>query len=313
MNNGKNRQIITRFYNQISFKGNRVFKGAPESRYQNEITWFEAARSRIPDNIPHIYCYDKKVAKNDSNLKFYEMQAIEGDNLYNWVIDNNKNFSEIFDRLVNLTNNLHQETYPPKFDDIYQMYFVKPRLALTDFINQLNIDTNEIIINGQCYADPIKQLESVYKQLEKQLQETRFTFIHGDLTMSNTLIDNNKKLYLIDPRGCFGNTSLFGDVRYDIAKIFYSFVGNFDSLNNNRFSYQEVPGTKNSHQFSIENNGIGDYSIKIVNEFHEQMEVIKFIHATIWLSLIPHVANNPKQQWCTFCQGVYLINTVFTN
>ncbi len=307
--NKNNKQIVSRYYNRILFEGNRVIKGAPEDRYIKETEWFREAEKRIPDNIPHIYSYDKKVnGKFDSKLRYYEMQAIDGSNLYQWVAKNKDNFSEIFNKLVKLTRKLHSEIISPKPDDIFQMYYLKPETALTEFIKKSGIDTNSIIINDCEYSDPVNHLKSVYKSLEKQFLNARYSFIHGDLTMSNILISREGKLYLIDPRGCFGNTNLYGDVRYDIAKIYYSVVGNFDSLNNGKFKYQRI--SKNGHSYSIVDNGLGSYAKNIIEGLVEQHEIIRFIHATIWLSLISHVADNLEQQWCTFCQGIYLLNTV---
>lgn len=306
----KNRMGVSRFYNQLSFKGGRVIKGVPKDRYVKETEWFKEARKRIPNNIPHIYSYNKKVSSvNKKKLKYYEMQAIDGSNLYQWVITNNNDFSEMFDKLFELTEKLHRETYNPNKDDIFQMYFLKPMVALEEFINKSNIDTNAVIINGQRYLYPVKQLKDTYRYFEKQLLNTRYTFIHGDLTMSNIIVGKEKKLYLIDPRGSFGKTNLFGDVRYDIAKIYYSVVGNFDSLNNGRFDYKKKHGTTNSYNYSIVDNGFGDYNKRIIERFGGQHEIIRFIHATIWLSLIPHT-NNSKQRWCTFCRGVHLLNTI---
>lgn len=105
-------------------------------------------------------------------------------------------------------------------------------------------------------------------------------------------------------------TKFYGDVRYDIAKMYYSIIGNFDSLNNGRFDYKKNPAVVNSYKYSIVDNGFGDYEEDIIKKFDENLELIRFIHATIWLSLTPHVANNQKQQYCTFCHGVYLLNNI---
>lgn len=307
--NKNNRQVVSRFYNQIFFEGDKVIKGAPEDRFIKETEWFREAEKRIPDYIPHIYSYNKKVkGKGDNKLRYYEMQAIDGSNLYQWANENKDNFSEIFNKLIELTKELHSKSSSPKPDDIYQMYYLKPKVALTEFINKSGINTNSIIINDHKYSDPVNRLESVYQRMGSQFLSTKYSFIHGDLTMSNILISREGKLYLIDPRGCFGNTNLYGDVRYDIAKIYYSIVGNFDSLNNGKFNYQRK--SKNRHSYSIVDNGFGNYEKNIIEGLGEQYEIIRFIHATIWLSLIPHVANNPEQQWCTFCNGIYLLNTI---
>ncbi|MBU1016921.1 aminoglycoside phosphotransferase family protein [Patescibacteria group bacterium] len=305
------KQVVSRFYNQISFSGNKVIKGVPKDRFEKETRWFKEAQKIIPDNIPRIYSCNGKVNRPDkSNLSYYEMQAIDGDNLYQWVIMNKEHSTEMFDKLIELAKKLHHKTSNPNKDDIFSMYYLKPKRALIEFFDKSNMNTATIFINGCKFSNPIKQLENIYKYLEKRLLNTRFAFIHGDMTMSNVVVSSDKKLYLIDPRGCFGNTDFYGDVRYDIAKIYYSIVGNFDSLNNGKFTYKKEAGTTSSHSYSITDNGLSGYSKSIIEKFGEQHDVIKYIHATIWLSLIPHVANNLNQQYCTFCHGIYLLNTI---
>jgi hypothetical protein len=305
------RQVVSRYYNQISFKGDRVIKGVPKDRFVKEIEWFNEAQKRIPNNIPHVFDHTKE-NKRDSNkeLKYYEMQAIDGDNLYQLTQTNRIKFPKIFNKLILLTKKMHREVIKPKKSDIFQMYFLKPNTALVDFVEKTRINPSSITINSQRYTNPIAQLKDTYYQLESKLLKTNYSFIHGDLTMSNTLVDSAENIYLIDPRGVFGQTKYFGDVRYDIAKLYYSIVGNFDSLNVGKFKFKNGKGYSNNYYYSIDDNGLKNYEKTIVKEFNEQITLIRFIHATIWLSLIPHT-NNFKQQWCTFCNGVQLLNTIY--
>jgi len=307
----KNRHIVSRFYNQILFRGSRVVKGAPTDRYQKEIDWFKEAAKRIPDELPFIYSYDLDIKSPDGqDLRYYEMEAINGTNLYQWTTEHKDDFSTVLNRLILLAKKLHKENLVPDTNDIYMMYYVKPKNALADFINKLNVNVDNLTINGNQYTNPVNLFDKLYKDLETRLKDTRYSFIHGDFTMSNTLIDNKGELYLIDPRGCFGNTQFFGDIRYDIAKIYYSIVGNFDSLNVGNFSYEKDSKDINNHYYSITDSGLRGYEELIIKEFEEDPELIRFIHATIWMSILPHLANNINQQWCAFCYGVHLLNTI---
>ena len=60
-----------------------------------------------------------------------------------------------------------------------------------------------------------------------------YCFTHGDLNGSNLLV-NPKTLdvKLIDPRGYFGNTELYGWKPYEYAKLLYCLYG-YDDFNNN--------------------------------------------------------------------------------
>lgn len=310
MNNQfKKSSIITRNYNDIVFKNNRVIKGVTEDRYLKEIEWFFEAKKIIPLNIPLIYTSKENpiIHNNNSSLAHYEMQAINGNNLYQWSLDNKNKAEETFDAVISLAKLMHKESFVSKNDDIVMMYYQKPKTAIENFIKEKKLNPNSLKINGIHVQNPIVTLDKVFDKFKKKLLNTRYSFIHGDLTMSNIVVDQDRKLYLIDPRGAFGNTRVYGDVRYDVAKLFYSIVGNFDSLNNGRFQYEYNIET-NNHLFSINDNGFSLYEKRMLNLFKEEQDIIKYINATIWLSLIPHISENDKQQLCAFCNGIFLLD-----
>lgn len=310
MNNKfKKSSIITRNYNNIIFKNNRVIKGVPKDRYLKEIKWFSEAKKVIPLNIPLIYLSKNEpvVNSNKIELAYYEMQAINGNNLYQWSIDNKNEAEKIFDNVISLVMLMHKESFEVKNDDIIMMYYLKPKIAIENFIKEKKLNPNSLKINGIFVQNPIVTLDKVFNQFKEKLLNTRYSFIHGDLTMSNILVGQDQRLYLIDPRGVFGNTNFYGDVRYDVAKLLYSIVGNFDSLNNGRFEY-EYNIEKKEHLFSISNNGFSLYGERILYLFKEDEYIIKYIHATIWLSLVSHISENEKQQLCAFCNGIFLLD-----
>ena len=65
------------------------------------------------------------------------------------------------------------------------------------------------------------------------VNEERLCFIHGDLCFSNIFFDfRSHNLKLIDPRGIDykDKPSVYGDQRYDVAKLYQSFVGGYDFI-----------------------------------------------------------------------------------
>ena len=48
---------------------------------------------------------------------------------------------------------------------------------------------------------------------------------------------------LIDPRGSFGNAGIYGDIRYDVAKLYHSIYGHYDLIVNDLFDL-EMDGQK---------------------------------------------------------------------
>ena len=67
--------------------------------------------------------------------------------------------------------------------------------------------------------------------------------MHGDFCFSNILYDfKSQSIKVIDPRGLSGDgkeQSIYGDLRYDVAKLAHSVIGKYDFIIAGRFSYSE--------------------------------------------------------------------------
>ena len=87
----------------------------------------------------------------------------------------------------------------------------------------------------------------------------------------------------LDPRGYFYKTDIYGDPRYDIAKLYYSVKGGYDYFNRKLFDYEF---SENIVNLSIwRDDDIYKKSIIWLEKNIPTIEDIKIIHAFIWLSL----------------------------
>ena len=116
----------------------------------------------------------------------------------------------------------------------------------------------------------------------------------------------NMKAVLIDPRGYFGNTKLYGDTDYDWAKLYYSMCGNFDRFNVKDF---KLKISDHDVRFEIKSNGWEDLTEKVLlNMKNCKVRDIRFIHAIIWLSLASHCCEDYDSMCLAFYNGIYLVN-----
>jgi dTDP-glucose pyrophosphorylase len=77
------------------------------------------------------------------------------------------------------------------------------------------------------------RIEAAVDALEKTAQGA---IVHGDLCLSNILYDLRSRICkLVDPRGSFGQVGLYGDPRYDVAKLHHSVHGLYDFIVNDLF------------------------------------------------------------------------------
>ena len=301
------KKFVTRYYNSLELINNKIVKTCSFDRVKKETNWFKVAQKLFPENVPEVYKVD---VKSEQGISSFEMEYIEGDNLFEWI---NKQteisvVKSVFQDLINIyKNKVHKVKKKVIFKDIKQMYFEKPLKALDFYSKNQNSDYQEYIINNKKYFHPKKTIHEVYGKLKHDLMNTSFTLIHGDATFSNTLISSvSDKLYLVDPRGGFGSTEFYGDHRYDFAKLYYSIVGNFDSLNNGFF---KVSKENNKYTYEIRTIPFAKELEKMfITEIGEDKVLVKYIHATIWLSLVPHLKNNEEQMLVAFLHGTKLLN-----
>ena len=92
-------------------------------------------------------------------------------------------------------------------------------------------DSGSVTVNGT----PRRTLGAAWSELEREVARLETTAtgaaIHGDLGLSNILYDLRARICkLVDPRGSFGVRGVYGDPRYDVAKLYHSVHGLYDFL-----------------------------------------------------------------------------------
>ena len=114
---------------------------------------------------------------------------------------------------------------------------------------------------------------------------------------------------LIDPRGYFGKTELYGDTAYDWAKVYYSIVGNYDQFNLKRF---RLDIREKDVELKIESSHWEDmektFFDLLGNEVSERQ--IKILHAIIWLSLTTYAWQDYDSICGAFYNGLYYLEEV---
>ena len=93
-----------------------------------------------------------------------------------------------------------------------------------------------VILNGR----PVRNIPALWDRLEAEVdrlaENAQGCVIHGDLCLSNILYDLRSRVCkLLDPRGSFGAAGIYGDPRYDVAKLYHSIHGLYDFITNDLF------------------------------------------------------------------------------
>ncbi len=265
---------------------------------KNESNWYKFIKEKTNfKDIPNIYNYNPII-----------MDKIDGHNIFEytniWNFDKKK---MVLKQIVEIINNLHNqnEGIIANIEDIRENYIEKT-------FNRLNIvqklipftDKEYITINNKDYKN-IFFYKSEFENLVKDnfYNTKMFKIIHGECTFSNILYNEVKqKPILVDPRGYFGKTKVFGDHYYDWAKLYYSLVGNFDQFHNKNYLLKI---NNNKVELNIESNGfekLEDYFFELLPDIDRKK--IKLLHCIIWLSLTTYVWENYDSVCGSFYNGI---------
>ena len=210
--------------------------------------------------------------------------------------------------MVGALQELHQtEKIPADPFSVKEAYYQKTMDRLNKIEDLVPFARErEIVING-------KKCRNIYfhkRELEKKLEKlfcSHFCFIHGDCTFSNLMLREDGCPVLIDPRGYFGYTELYGDPRYDWAKLYYSIAGNYDQFNLKNF---RLDITKEGITLNISSNHWEDMEEDFFELTGADPEEIKLLHAVIWLSLTTYAWQDYDSVCGAFYNGLYYLEDV---
>lgn len=296
----KDTQNRCRPYNKMEFTENKVIKTGltdeGKKLIDREIVWYKKMTEYGFSAIPKIYSYAPLT-----------MEKIDGTNIFQADL-NDKQKAEITDNLINAVNKMHEyETKTADKEDLIKEYYTKTIDRLNSIKHAIPFaDKEYITINDKLCKNPIIFQKQFKESVEEKLLDTIFCPIHGDCTLTNTMVDKNNNIYFIDARGYFGKQEVLGDIRYDWAKLYYSMCGNFDRFNVKDF---KLKISDHDVRFEIKSNGWEDLTEKVLTNMKNcKVRDIRFIHAIIWLSLASHCWEDYDSMCLAFYNGMYLVS-----
>ena len=265
-------------FNKMEFKGDIVLKYPLNEQgrklAEDEVAWYKKVTELGYVNIPKIYGFDPLV-----------MEKVRGQNVFEYAFLTKGFKKALLKRIVEALDNLHNLVAPiaAKDEDCENNYITKTFDRLASVRDLVPFAKDEfVMVNGvKChniFFIKDKIIEDIRAMYPKE-----FYLIHGDCTFHNMMIEtDNVRPILIDPRGYFGKTKFFGDVDYDWAKLYYSFVGDYDQFNRKNFSLEIK---EDSVELEIVSNNWKDLEEYFFELTGANRKKIKLLHAIIWLSL----------------------------
>lgn len=293
-------------FNCIKVEGNKVYKTAIDRQGEElavyEVAWYKKLQEMHFKNIPKIYEYNP-----------FCMERIDGKNIYEYTdipLDQKIN---ILKSIIDCLKQIHKLGSTTADRISYKIAYIEKTYSRLQKVQYLIpfADKNKITINGRTCRN-IFYYQKEFEKLVMEYFPNEFRIIHGDCTFSNILLKYDAIPVLIDPRGYFGTTELYGDVAYDWAKIYYSLFSNYDQFNLKRFSVKII---EDNVELKIRSNKweiMEEEFFRLVGDEITKRHMLLLL-AIIWLSLTTYSWEDYDSICGAFYNGIYYLEEAFTS
>lgn len=317
----RRRWLVSRHFNRVTYdESRRVIRKESEQRGKlaSEIQWFQSLPSAMRKFAPRLIEWDEQAHS------WYELEyvpSMTGADLFMHGRLDRGLWRRFFDAADTVLDAFRT--------DVAQQ--IAPEVAIAANRSMLVTKTIERVrslsdrddlallwrgaeLNGRRLAP----LGEVLDRLERQAEELdllggrQLTRIHGDFFLGNILFDRRSgELRLVDPRGSYGFPGPYGDPIYDVAKLAHSFEGNYDFLVSGLYDL-EVDG--DSISFDVKTGPDQDVATAAFRRWLDRradaadasVDAVRFVEMTLFLSMAPLHAEEPRRQLAFLVQGLQL-------
>lgn len=317
----KARFLPTRNFNDLaadSFANTIVKKSSRDDILKDEINWYLDVPKRLSIYAPRVIDHSLTKGKMFAELEFYGYPSLSELWLYGELSE--PVWQLMIDRLFAIVTEFQSYTHPVGMRDYSLMYEEKTKKRVIEArktkLLAVLFDAPTLLINGveqKGWPTFENKLSSIARKLYDRKDGA---FLHGDLHFSNILFDlNHGVVKLVDPRGTWGSQSLYGDIKYDVAKLRHSVSGLYDHIIHDHMQVSVTPATKNSIPTLEVSyplvNGINHFVQAYFDEKAGKLwdiNKIKLIEALLFISMIPIHSDSEKRQTAMFARGITLLN-----
>jgi capsule biosynthesis phosphatase len=261
-------------YNTIELDNDIVKKTGLSKYLSGEIYYYKILKILFEDNNYNFnnifpYYYKSSIDKTISSLFIENIIGIPFYSLYKNEMISEKHLNKLFKILKKLHNYKYENNNQFKITSIdiinnYSTKLIERFKIKEDYPFEDAEEIQTIILN---------RLENYYKSQNNIFEIS--DFIHGDLWFSNILIDYSNNIKFIDMKGkLYNNYNTGGHIYYDYGKLYQSFLGFDEILNNDNINktYKNklldyYKNYLNSININIEHLNIITFSL-VIGTFH---------------------------------------------
>lgn len=290
-----------------------------KDKFIDEIRWYLKLPSDIEYVRPRIFKYSTDYMNPMVSMEYYAYHTVHelflnGDlDVHQWemVFERIKFIIEDFKRYRVTDENIKTS--------LESMYLEKTLQRLDKLKKECGFKSffvKKITVNGVCYKNLTDVCEKLKDLIPKMLYDVKeFNIIHGDLCFANMMINNSLSFVkVIDPRGRFGFYDIYGDSRYELAKLFHSVDGKYDFIIKDLFNIMyDVENAAIEYDIQDKDREFDLYEVftKVFKaEIGKDLKKIELIEALLFLSMIPLHGESFEHQLAMLGTGLEILNRV---
>ncbi|MDP9341267.1 MAG: NTP transferase domain-containing protein [Actinomycetota bacterium] len=299
------RQLIhSRAFNSLEVNPilNTVTKVSRDDKLRDEWNWYQ----RIPDELkvlaPRIVEFRELDGQIRMVQEYYGYPSLA--DLYVFGDIAPETWMSILRQVLRIHEEFRRYTGDLEPEELLTMYVDKTWKRLAELREQSPawvwmLERDEIVVNGRPLAGLSAIEDRIRERAESLALGAEVCIVHGDFCFSNILYDvPNQILRLVDPRGSFGRRGIYGDSRYDVAKLRHSVGGLYDFVVFDMYRLVERDGAFTADVFAPETTRIvADYLDRMVVAAGYDLDEIAFVEGLLFLSMLPlHAGAEDRQK-----------------
>ncbi|HEX4265701.1 MAG TPA: NTP transferase domain-containing protein [Verrucomicrobiae bacterium] len=320
LTSSRRRLLQARSFNAIQIddlRGTITKRSEHKAKFLNEINYYRLVPRDLATFFPRLV--DFSLAPQDLflTLEYYGYPTLSEI----WVFEEfeGKYWESVFQTLRKIVSCFENYSAELSSKAAFDFYWNKTIDRLNTFSSQnrrfASLTKADVIeLNGRRLLGWPKIKKETEARVRKLSAKPRGRIIHGDLCFTNILYDPVSRLFkFIDPRGSFGESGIYGDGRYDIAKLLHSLDGGYDFLIHDMFLLEHSGNRVKLQQFFPSSRGAvldvftdvfgGDYPMK----------EIRLLEGLLFLSMCPLHEDSPSRQVAMFATGLRILNDLLDN
>ena len=315
-------EVQAREFNHITIDKNRgILRKCSDDKekFIGEILWYLKLPADIEYVRPRIFSYSTNYNQPYVSMEYYSYHTVHelflyGDlDYYQWM--------DVFGRIRFIYNDFKRYSVsdrhiPSALQEVYLDKTIKRLERLKDDDRFVPFFKKEMQINGAVYLSLKKICKRLEEEIPKRLYDVdTFHIIHGDLCFANIMVDTNFSfIKVIDPRGKFGSYDIYGDQRYELAKLFHSVDGKYDFIIKDLFRLDvEAENAKIDLRILERKRNFDLYEMFLKafrDEIGDDREKIELIEALLFLSMIPLHGESVEHQYAMLATGIQILDRV---